>query len=86
MLYPSMKTKKKLTPERKKQIFEQFAKDRVGVEKPTKRQLWGERAEWVAHNITRVFPDIPERGERKLISYHDRWYIIEKFDSSDLKY
>ena len=53
-----------LTPERKKEIFEQFERDRVGVDKPTQRQIWGERAEWIAHNMTRVFPDIPERGEK----------------------
>lgn len=53
-----------LTPERKKQIFEQFEKDRAELQKPTKKQLWGERAAWVAHNMTRVFPNIPERGER----------------------
>ena len=53
-----------LTPERKKEIFEQFEKDRAGVDKPTQKQLWGERAAWVAHNMTRVFPNIPERGER----------------------
>lgn len=53
-----------LTPERKKQIFEQYEKDRIGIKKPTKRQLWGERAAWVANNATRVFPNIPERGER----------------------
>ena len=53
-----------LTPERKKQIFEQFEKDRAGIDKPTQKQLWGERAAWVAHNMTRVFPNIPERGER----------------------
>lgn len=53
-----------LTPERKKEIFEQFEQARVGIEKPTQRQLWGERAAWVAHNATRVFPNIPERGER----------------------
>ena len=53
-----------LTPERKKEIFEQFEKDRAEVPKLTKRQLWGERAAWVAHNMTRVFPNIPERGKR----------------------
>ena len=53
-----------LTPERTKEILEQFERDRVGVEKPTQKQLWGERAEWIAHNITRVFPNIPERGEK----------------------
>lgn len=53
-----------LTPERKKEIFEQFARDHAGVDKPTQKQIWGERAEWIAHNMTRVFPDIPERGER----------------------
>ena len=53
-----------LTPERKKAIFEQYNKDRAGIEKPTIRQVWGERAEWVAHNATRVFPNIPERGEK----------------------
>ena len=53
-----------LTPERKKEIFEQFDKDRAGVDKPTQKQMWGERAAWVAHNMTRVFPNIPERGER----------------------
>ena len=53
-----------LTPERKKEIFEQFERDRVGIDKPTLKQIWGERAEWIAHNMTRVFPDIPERGER----------------------
>lgn len=53
-----------LTPERKKEIFEQFERDRVGIDKPTQKQIWGERAEWIAHNMTRVFPEIPERGER----------------------
>ena len=53
-----------LTPERKKEILEQYERDRVGVEKPTQKQLWGERAEWIAHNMSRVFPNIPERGER----------------------
>lgn len=53
-----------LTPERKKEIFEHFDKDRAGVDKPTQKQLWGERAAWVAHNMTRVFPNIPERGEK----------------------
>lgn len=53
-----------LTPERKAEILEQFDKDRAGFEKPTQKQLWGERASWVAHNITRVFPNIPERGEK----------------------
>ncbi len=53
-----------LTPERRKQIHEQYEKDRVGVQKPTQKQWWGERAAWVAHNMTRVFPDIPERGEK----------------------
>lgn len=53
-----------LTPERKKQIFEQFEKDRAGMPKQTKKEIWGERAAWVAHNMTRVFPEIPERGEK----------------------
>lgn len=53
-----------LTPERKKEIFEQFERDRAGVDKPTQKQIWGERAEWIAHNMTRVFPEIPERGEK----------------------
>lgn len=53
-----------LTPERKKQIHEQFERDRAGVPKVSAKQAWGERASWVAHNMTRVFPDIPERGER----------------------
>ena len=53
-----------LTPERKKEIFEQFERDRAGIDKPTQKQIWGERAEWIAHNMTRVFPDIPERGEK----------------------
>lgn len=53
-----------LTPERKKEIFEQWEKDHAGVDKPTQKQLWGERVEWIAHNMTRVFPDIPERGEK----------------------
>lgn len=53
-----------LTPERQKEIFEQFEKDRAGVPKPSKISQWGERAAWVAHNMTRVFPNIPERGER----------------------
>ena len=52
-----------LTPERRKEIFDQYNKDRAGVIKPTQRQLWGERAAWVANNTTRVFPSIPERGE-----------------------
>lgn len=55
---------KELTPERKKEIFEQYEKDRVGVDKPTQKQVWGERAAWIAHNMSRVFPNIPERGER----------------------
>ena len=53
-----------LTPERKKEIFEQFERDRAGIDKPTQKQIWGERAEWIAHNMTRVFPEIPERGEK----------------------
>ncbi|MGN0179396.1 MAG: hypothetical protein ACI4DY_08160 [Monoglobaceae bacterium] len=53
-----------LTPERKKQIFEQFEKDRAEIDKPTQKQLWGERAAWVANNMTRVFSNLPERGER----------------------
>lgn len=53
-----------LTPERKKQIFEQFEKDRAGMPKQTQKELWGERASWIANNMTRVFPEIPERGER----------------------
>lgn len=53
-----------ITPERKKEILEQYERDRVGIEKPTQKQLWGERAEWIAHNVSRVFPNIPERGER----------------------
>ncbi len=57
-----------LTPDRKKQIFEQFDKDRVGVDKPTQKQLWGERAAWVAHNMTRVIvgavPGIAHFAER----------------------
>ncbi|MBQ3114881.1 MAG: strawberry notch family protein [Clostridia bacterium] len=53
-----------LTPERKKQIFEQFEKDRAGMPKQTKKEIWGERAAWVANNMTRVFPEIPERGEK----------------------
>ena len=53
-----------LTPDRKKEIFEQFERDRAGIDKPSQKQLWGERAEWIAHNMTRVFPDIPERGEK----------------------
>lgn len=52
-----------LTPERRKEIFDQYNKDRAGVIKPTQKQLWGERAAWVANNTTRVFPSIPERGE-----------------------
>ena len=48
----------------KKEIFEQFEKDRAGVPKLSKISQWGERAAWVAHNMTRVFPNIPERGER----------------------
>lgn len=27
-----------------------------------------------------------QTGAQKLISYHSRWYVIEKFDSSDLRY
>lgn len=53
-----------LTPERREEIHKRFEKDRAGIEKPTKKQVWGERAAWVAHNMTRVFPNIPERGER----------------------
>ena len=53
-----------LTPERKKEIFEQFDRDKTGPAKVSGKQVWGERAEWIAHNMTRVFPDIPERGER----------------------
>lgn len=53
-----------LTPERKKQIFEQFEKDRAGMPKQTQKEIWGERASWIANNMTRVFPEIPERGER----------------------
>ena len=53
-----------LTPESRAEIDEQFEKDRVGVVKPSQKEVWGERAQWVAHNITRVFPNIPERGEQ----------------------
>lgn len=63
-LTPIEDDEKKLTPERRKEIEEQFNKDRAEIIKPTKKQLWGERAAWVAHNITRVFPDIPERGAK----------------------
>ena len=52
-----------LTPERKKEILEQFEKDRVGVIKPSQKELWGGRAAWVMNNASRVFPKIPERGE-----------------------
>ena len=54
----------KLTPEREREIDAQFDKDRVGVIKPSKRQVWGERFEYVAHSVTRTFTDIPESGER----------------------
>ena len=53
-----------LTSERKKEIFEQFDRDKSGPEKVSIKQMFGERAAWVAHNMTRVFPDIPERGEK----------------------
>ncbi len=53
-----------LSPERKKEIFEQFNRDKAGPKKASVRQVFGERAAWVAHNMTRVFPDIPERGEK----------------------
>ena len=66
-----------LTPERKKEIFEQFERDRVGVDKPTQKQLWGERAEYIAHNMTRVFPDIPERGERGTLFAEFRKNMIQ---------
>ncbi|NLB80583.1 MAG: DEAD/DEAH box helicase family protein, partial [Clostridiaceae bacterium] len=52
-----------LTPERIKEIKDQFEKDRVGVVKPSPKETWGERWRWIAHNATRVFPDIPERGK-----------------------
>lgn len=52
-----------LTPERIKEIKDQFEKDRVGVVKPAQKDVWGERWRWIAHNMTRVFPDIPERGK-----------------------
>lgn len=52
-----------LTPERIKEIKDQFEKDRVGVIKPAQKDVWGERWRWIAHNATRVFPDIPERGK-----------------------
>lgn len=54
----------RLTPERKKQIFEQFEKDRAGMPKQSQKEIWGERASWIAHNMARVFPKIPERGEK----------------------
>ena len=66
-----------LTPERKKEILEQFDKDRAGVEKPTQKQLWGERASWIAHNMTRVFPEIPERGERGTFFAEFRKHMIQ---------
>ena len=66
-----------LTSERKKEIFEQFERDRAGVDKPTQRQIWGERAEWVAHNMTRVFPDIPERGEKGIFFAEFRKMMVQ---------
>ncbi len=66
-----------LTPERKKEIFEQFERDRVGVDKPTQKQIWGERAEYIAHNMTRVFPDIPERGEKGIFFAEFRKMMIQ---------
>ena len=39
-----------------------------------------ERAIRWAHN-----PNV-KTGDWKLASYHQRWYIIEKFDDTDLKY
>ena len=57
-----------LTPERSKEIFDEFEKNRVVTEKaPLKQRIvnwFGERGEWIGHNIGRVFPDIPERGEK----------------------
>ena len=66
-----------LTQERKKEIFEQFERDRVGVDKPSQKQLWGERAEWIAHNMTRVFPEIPERGEKGVFFAEFRKMMIQ---------
>ena len=69
--------KKELTPERKKEIFEQFEKDRAGVQKVPMSQWFGERAQWVAHNMTRVFPNIPERGEKGVFFAEFRKQMVQ---------
>lgn len=53
-----------VTPETLREMDEQFKADKFPINKPTFKEAFGERAEWVAHNMTRVFPDIPERGEQ----------------------
>lgn len=60
-----------LTPERKKEIFESFDRDNMGAQKKTAVEAMKELKERItttaadiAHSGARLFPEIPERGER----------------------
>jgi hypothetical protein len=66
-----------LTSERIEEIRKRYDKDRVGIVKPSFREQWGERAAWIAHNISRVFPDIPESGEKGVFFAEFRKAMIQ---------
>ncbi|MGN0182970.1 MAG: strawberry notch-like NTP hydrolase domain-containing protein, partial [Candidatus Ornithomonoglobus sp.] len=60
-----------LTPERKKEIFATYDRDNMGAQKKTAVEAMQElkgriktSAADIAHSGARVFPEIPERGER----------------------
>ena len=57
-----------LTPERIEQIYKTYEQNHVGILKPSKKELWGERFEWVKNVLTRTFEEIPESGAESTLA------------------
>jgi SAM-dependent methyltransferase len=66
-----------LTPERVAEINKRYDKHKAALPKLSFKEKWGERAAWAAHNISRVFPDIPERGERGIFFAEFRKAMVQ---------
>jgi hypothetical protein len=77
ILYSIDREMEAVTRERVEEIRKQYDKDRPGVVRPSFKEQWGERAGWVARNISRVFADIPERGEEGIFFAEFRKLMIQ---------